>query len=346
MDRQKDCDLDELDIRIVKRLTKDGRRRFTDLAQELDVSRATIRNRYQRMQQEHSLKIACWLDPERVGFHAGAQVKLSVEPTHLDEVTTRIAAFPEVTWLGQAVGEFNLMGDIYCQDMQHLNQFVSRELHGMPQIRHMEFGLYSRIYKVTTLPSLELLECAPSDPDHIGGNDLLDHTEGLVGRSSFRDGPLLDELDIAIVRHLGVDGRRPFTEIAEALGVSHGTVRNRYKQMLETNALKVVCWLDPDQVGFHAVARIDLSIETQHLEKAAEAAALFPEICWLVQVMGEFNLMADVMCLDIECLDGLVSHGLSRVPGVRHMEVAAYSTIRKMSTMPNLELLDRAASSE
>jgi Lrp/AsnC family transcriptional regulator for asnA, asnC and gidA len=210
----------------------------------------------------------------------------------------------------------------------------------------MEFGLYSRIHKVATLPSLELLDCAPGGPDHVGGNDLLDHTEALVGRSSAGDGAKLDELDIAILRHLSADGRRPFTEIAEALDVSHGTVRNRYNQMLETNALKIVCWLDPDQVGFNAVARIDLSIETQHLERAAQAVASFPEICWLVQVMGEHNLLADVMCLDIGCLDDLVSQGLSRVPGVRHMEVATYSGISKMSTMPNLELLNRVTSGE
>jgi Lrp/AsnC family transcriptional regulator for asnA, asnC and gidA len=143
-----------------------------------------------------------------------------------------------------------------------------------------------------------------------------------------------------------VDGRKPFTEIAEEMRVSHGTVRNRYRQMQASDALKVTCWLDPGQVGFHAVAHIDLSIEVPHLEGAIVRVASYPEITWLVQVMGEFNLMADVMCLDLECLDDLVSRRLARLPGLRHMEVATYSEIAKISTMPNLDLLDRATSGE
>jgi Lrp/AsnC family transcriptional regulator for asnA, asnC and gidA len=341
-----DCALDELDIRIVKRLTQNGRRRFTDLAEELNVSHGTIRNRYQRMQAEHSLKIACWLDPQRVGFYGGAQVRLSVEAPYLQDATDLVAVFPEITWLGQTQGEFNLMGDVFCRDIQQLNHFLSQRLRAIPRLWHMEVGLYSRIHKVTTLPSLELLECAPHGLAVTGNNSLVEQPSGAISAERVSTDSLLDELDIAILCHLSVDGRRPFTEIAEEVGISHGTVRNRYRQMLESNALKIVCWLDPGQVGFHAVAHMDLSIEVPHLEEAIAQIASYPEVTWLVRVMGEFNLMADVMCLDLACLDDLVSRRLAKLPGIRHMEVATYSEIAKISTMPNLELLDRVTSGE
>ncbi|MBN1177682.1 MAG: AsnC family protein, partial [Anaerolineae bacterium] len=37
----------------------------------------------------------------------------------------------------------------------------------------------------------------------------------------------MDEIDRAIVAHLQYDGRKPFTAIAEQIGTSEATVRNR-----------------------------------------------------------------------------------------------------------------------
>ena len=341
MSYREDRQLDELDISILKRLTADGRRRFTEIADELNVSHGTIRNRYQRMQELNALKIASWLDPQRVGFHAGAQVKFSVESPYLEEATAAICAFPEVTWLGETMSGFNLMADVFCQDIQNLKWFVTGDLRMVPGVRTMGVRVYSRMHKVSTLPSLDLLDCAPRRTGDQAGWDLPAQDLGLSLRAPASNVSTLDELDIAILEHLSVDGRRPFTEIAEALGVSHGTIRNRYLRMLEANAVKVMCWLEPNQVGFHAVAHVDFSFEVPHLEEAAARIATFPEVAWLSGVIGEFNLMADIFCVDLGCLDALLAERLSKIAGLRHMEVALYSQIRKITTMPNLELLKR-----
>ena len=50
----------------------------------------------------------------------------------------------------------------------------------------------------------------------------------------------LDRLDLRILRHLSEDGRRSFQEIANDVGVSYGTVRNRYLKMRERNGLRIV----------------------------------------------------------------------------------------------------------
>jgi Lrp/AsnC family transcriptional regulator for asnA, asnC and gidA len=341
MSYREDCTLDKLDISILKRLTADGRRRFTEIAEELDVSHGTIRNRFQRMQEVNALKIACWLDPQRVGFHAGAHIRFSVENPHLAEASATICAFPEVTWLGETMGGFNLMADVFCQDIQHLKWFVSRDLRTVPGVTYLEVGVYAHIHKVTTLPSLDLLDCAPRSTGNEGGPDVFRQNLGLRLLTPASSNSPLDELDIAILEHLSVDGRRPFTEIAEALGVSHGTIRNRYLRMLEANVVKVMCWLEPDQVGFHAVAHVDFSLELSHLEKAAARIASFPEVAWLASVIGQFNLMADIFCVDLDCLDALLSKRLSKIAGLRHMEVTLYTQIQKVTTMPNLELLKR-----
>ena len=343
MPEPNDCPLDELDIAILKRLTADGRTRFTEIAEELGVSHKTIRNRYARMQRRHSLSITNWLDPKRLGFHAGAQIRFTIETSLLEKAASKIAIYPEVTWMGMVVGGHNLMADVWCRNIQHLDDFVGRHLRGIPGVRHMEIALYSRIHKVATLPSLELLECAGTGTYPAEGSGArLPADRPAVGTQE----TALDRLDIAILEHLSVDGRKPFTEIAADLDVSHGTVRNRYNRMVENNVVKVMCWLDNATVGFRVAAHLDFSIEVPQLEGAAAQIATFPEVSWLAEVMGQSDLMADVFCIDTENLNDVISRRLGQIAGLRHMEVALYSQVRKITTMPNIELLNRAAQND
>ena len=43
----------------------------------------------------------------------------------------------------------------------------------------------------------------------------------------------MDDLDLSILASLQSDGRRPFTDIAQELGVSEGTVRNRVSKLID-----------------------------------------------------------------------------------------------------------------
>jgi len=344
--------LDGLDLSILKQLLLDGRRPFTRIADELGVSHGTIRNRFLRMVELHSLDVACWLDPKKINFHGGAQFKLAVDPRCLKDAAAIIADFPEVVWFTQAMGEFNLMGDAWCVDILHLEEFLDRDLYRLPGINSAEIGIYHQVHKVSTLPPLELLDYPPQSatagsrsqfagPYPLeGGRQPVPAAPGSPTRN-LPDSLTLDELDIEILKHLSVDGRKPFTEIGEALGISHATVRNRYNRLIEINALRLICWLDPQKVGFKVAAHIDLSVRLPHLAAAIDEIVRMPEVVWLGQVLGEFNLMADVMCLSKEHLDDFVSQRMHNLAGLDKLETTVYSQILKFVTAPNLELLQR-----
>ena len=50
----------------------------------------------------------------------------------------------------------------------------------------------------------------------------------------------LDEIDQQIMEALRKDGRTPFAQIAEQLGVSPGMIRMRFNRLVEMELLKVV----------------------------------------------------------------------------------------------------------
>ena len=56
-------EIDQIDIRILRILSQDGRRSFTDLSQDLGVSVGMVRNRYNRLVHHGVLHIIGWTDP-------------------------------------------------------------------------------------------------------------------------------------------------------------------------------------------------------------------------------------------------------------------------------------------
>jgi len=126
----------------------------------------------------------------------------------------------------------------------------------------------------------------------------------------------MDALDRSIVDLLQEDGRMPFTHIAQSLGVTEGTVRNRVAKLLDEKAIQIIGVLDPHRMGYNAPAIIGVSIQPPHLESAAETIASMPEVSYLIMVTGENDLIVEVFCRDREHLASFLRDKLLQVPGV------------------------------
>ena len=135
----------------------------------------------------------------------------------------------------------------------------------------------------------------------------------------------LDTLDLAIINHLRLDGRKSFTNIAAEEGVSVGTVRNRYTQLVEKGVLQVYARLNPHMVGLTVYAQILITVRpSQLVSTVIEQIAAFPEISFLAQVTGEYDLELNVMCRDNEHLQELLQKRLQPIVGVEQTRPNIY----------------------
>jgi Lrp/AsnC family transcriptional regulator for asnA, asnC and gidA len=152
----------------------------------------------------------------------------------------------------------------------------------------------------------------------------------------------LDQLDYDILNALRFDGRRSFTDIAQALNVSVGTVRNRVTRLVDGKQLYFLARTDPIKVGFRAPTSIHITIQPAHLiEAAAAKIAEFPEVTYLALLTGNSDLEVDVMCRDLEYLSSLIADRLHKVPGV--LSTRTYSILRVYKfAAPDMRLLSDA----
>lgn len=149
----------------------------------------------------------------------------------------------------------------------------------------------------------------------------------------------LDRLDLEILSHLENNGRKPFTEIARAIGVSVGTVHNRYTRMIANKTLTIIGRINPFHAGLNAFALIHIAVKPPRLiDDAVSQISQYHEVSFLGIVAGDFDIHIDVMCRDNDHLYELVHDRIHNIQGVVDTKTIPILNIHQW-IQPSLQLL-------
>jgi Lrp/AsnC family transcriptional regulator for asnA, asnC and gidA len=120
---------DRLDLRILRSLNRDGRKPYKTIAEELDVSDATIRKRVKRMQKEGIIKqFHVLIDYDRIGNFIKAFIGLKINPSKLQTIVNSLENNMDVQVMYRTTGTHDLMVEAILRDMKELNWFLEKQL--------------------------------------------------------------------------------------------------------------------------------------------------------------------------------------------------------------------------
>lgn len=140
--------LDAIDLTILRHLQANGRRSFTEIAQQLDVSVGTVRNRVTRLREAGVLRIIGWVDPLRVGYPVLAQVQVAVEPPEaLVETAAAVGAINEVSFVAMTTGAYDLTLIMRCRDVEHLAHMIQERIHPIAGVVRTQTNIYLKVFK-------------------------------------------------------------------------------------------------------------------------------------------------------------------------------------------------------
>ena len=115
----------------------------------------------------------------------------------------------------------------------------------------------------------------------------------------------MDELDREILTILRRDARTPYTEIAEQVGTSEGTVRNRVEGMVEDGVIER--FTVTTRTG-NVRAMIDISVAMDvNTDEVGKRLADWEEVDFVWQVSGEDDIVLVVDCVDTRAVNELIS---------------------------------------
>jgi len=121
--------LDELDVSILRHLEEDGRKSYSEIAEDLGVAVSTVSARMSKLIDRNVLSVLAFINPFEVGLDAPALIMLKIEPRHFEEAVEEILEYPEVNFASMISGEYNLNLDVFCRDSHHLTELITQRLY-------------------------------------------------------------------------------------------------------------------------------------------------------------------------------------------------------------------------
>jgi len=133
---------------------------------------------------------------------------------------------------------------------------------------------------------------------------------------------LSERLNREIINRLQKDGRTPFAEIAQSLGVSEGTIRNRVNAMKAGGGLRIVAITDPGISEYRTEAMVGLKVAAGYRpEDVATRLSGIAEVVYVVWVSGGFDLLIEIVSDDRAAFLEILSDHIHGQPDVASCDV-------------------------
>jgi len=115
----------------------------------------------------------------------------------------------------------------------------------------------------------------------------------------------MDDLDRQILSILRRDARTPYTEIADRVGTSEGTVRNRVDRLTDEGIIeRFTVTTQTGNVKAMIEVSVDMNVDTSAV---SEQMADWEEVDFVWQVSGEDDIVLVVDCVDTQAVNELIS---------------------------------------
>ncbi|MBV7671621.1 AsnC family transcriptional regulator [Streptomyces halstedii] len=306
--------LDDLDLRLVHALQLDGRAPLTSIADVLGVSDQTVARRYRRLRGAGAMRVLGLADAGRFG-HIEWLVRVRCTPDSASGVAGALARRDDTSWVSLTAGGTEIVcltraphraegASLLLQKLPRTPRVVDISAH---YILHTFFGgptgWHGKTRALTDEQAERLRPRLPEPPPR-----------GL--RVPMREG------DAELFATLASDGRAGYAELAAATGWSESTVRRRLEQLRHLRALFFDVEIDAALLGYEAEVMLWLTVPPADLVSVAEELSGHPEVVFTAATSGQSNLVAIVVCRDIDAFYDYMSTRIGALKSVNHMESA------------------------
>ena len=132
----------------------------------------------------------------------------------------------------------------------------------------------------------------------------------------------LDKLDYQIIQEMMENAEISYADLGKKLFVSGGTIHVRIKKLEEIGIVKGTrLTVDLKSLGYDVIAFIGIFLEKSSLyDNVAKELKKIPEIVRLNYTTGNYSMLAEVVCKDIQQLRFVLHDELQKIKGIERTE--------------------------
>ncbi len=138
--QEKPADIDGLDEKILKLITKNARIPFLEVARECGVSGAAIHQRVQRLLNVGVVKGSEFIvSPQKLGYNTCAYMGIYLEKANYHKkVVAALRNIPEIVECHYTTGQYAIFVKIQTKTNKHLKRLIDNELQDVDGIARTE----------------------------------------------------------------------------------------------------------------------------------------------------------------------------------------------------------------
>lgn len=122
--------LDEADYRILDILQKDGRITFSDLADQVNLSRSAVRERIKNMQDSGIIRgFTAIIDAKAYEKFASVYMDIEAEPMKINDVAKELMKLNEIAIVSQHTGSTGLHVHAYIDSVDKVSKYLEENIY-------------------------------------------------------------------------------------------------------------------------------------------------------------------------------------------------------------------------
>ncbi|MCF2531625.1 Lrp/AsnC family transcriptional regulator [Yinghuangia soli] len=277
--------LDELDLALAHALQMVPRASWAELAPILGADPATLARRWRRLESTGSAWVTCF-PGMGTGKHTVttsncvALVELTVAPGRIPEAIAAVRRHRIAINIEYMTGNRDLLMCAAARDAESLAHYLQVTLPSVPGITGIRVQLPLRLYKDSGAWRLRAL-------DH-GQRQALAALPRPAATGSVRPP---DADDLALLAHLGPNGRLGTAELARRLGVSGVTAARRLARLTAAGFARYRCEVARSLTGWPICATWWLRVPAADLEDVAAKLTTLGDVHMCASITGSANLL-------------------------------------------------------
>ncbi len=132
--------IDEIDFKILKVLSDNGRESFVEIAKEIGLSSVGVQQRVEKLIKRGILEIRGCLNIEKF-YSISAHITVQGSNEAISWLVRKLQKSPLVYQLVKISGKYNLSIGILAPNLKRVDEFISREILGEPGVKHIEVNV-------------------------------------------------------------------------------------------------------------------------------------------------------------------------------------------------------------
>jgi len=126
--------IDDLDLKLLALLSKNGRISFAEMARIVGASERTVSNHVTNLIENGVISIYGIVNRHFFGYEVAADIFCQVEGADMEETAKEIGKFPEVSYVAISFGDRDISVQVMSKSTKALQDFVVKKLSRVPGI--------------------------------------------------------------------------------------------------------------------------------------------------------------------------------------------------------------------